>query len=85
MSKATQNKVEKAIAELNYVLNAYAQRLSRSKTNVIGLGVPEIRSPFFGEVIQGVTSVTDEHGLSVVLFITDENEQKEERALRILQ
>ncbi len=85
VSKNTQRKVENAIAELDYVPNAYARGLSRSETNVIGLVVPEIRNPFFGEIIQGVTSIADENDLSVLLFNTDENEGKEERAIRILQ
>jgi LacI family transcriptional regulator len=67
------------------VPNAYARGLSRSETNVIGLVVPEIRNPFFGEIIQGVTAVADENNLNVLLFNTDESVDKEERALRILQ
>ena len=85
VSKVTIERVEHAIAELNYVPNAYARGLSRSETNVIGLVVPEIRNPFFGEIIQGVTSIADENDLNVLLFNTDENVVKEERALRILQ
>ena len=85
VSKETMQKVEQAIAELNYVPNAYARGLSRSETNVIGLVVPEIRNPFFGEIIQGVTSIADENDLNVLLFNTDESIVKEERALRILQ
>jgi LacI family transcriptional regulator len=85
VSKDTIGKVEQAISELNYVPNAYARGLSRSETNVIGLVVPEIRNPFFGEIIQGVTAVADENDLNVLLFNTDESVDKEERALRILQ
>lgn len=85
VSNTTKKKVENAIIELNYVPNAYARGLSSSKTDVIGLVIPEIRNPFFGEIIQGVTSVADENGLNVLLFNTDESVVKEQRALRILQ
>ncbi len=85
VSYATKKKVETAITELNYVPNAYARGLSSNKTDVIGLVVPEIRNPFFGEIIQGVTSIADENGLNVLLFNTDESVIKEQRALRILQ
>jgi LacI family transcriptional regulator len=82
---ATQKKVEKAISDLNYVPNAYARGLSQKKTNVIGVVVPEIRNPFFGEIIEGITSIADENDLNVLLFNTDECVLKEQRALRILQ
>jgi LacI family transcriptional regulator len=81
----TMEKVESAIAELNYIPNAYARGLSQKKTNVIGVVVPEIRNPFFGEIIEGITSIADENDLNVLLFNTDECVLKEQRALRLLQ
>lgn len=85
VSLTTQQKVEKAVSELNYVPNAYARGLSKSETNVIGLVVPEIRNPFFGEIIEGVSSIADKNDLNVLLFNTDENLKKEERALQFLK
>jgi LacI family transcriptional regulator len=81
----TRKKVEEAIKELNYVPSAFARSLSKSETSIIGLVIPEIRNPFFGEVIEGVTEVADASNLNVLLCNTDENLEKEIRALRVLQ
>lgn len=81
----TKRKVQKAIEELNYVPNAYARGLSQKQSDVIGVVVPEIRNTFFGEMIEGITSVADKNHLTVLLFNTDENALKEKRALKFLQ
>lgn len=82
---ATRRKVEEAIKELNYIPSAFARGLSKNETNIIGLVVPEIRNPFFGDIIEGVTQIADENNLNVLLYNTDEKVSKEQRVLRILQ
>ncbi|MBC5647189.1 LacI family DNA-binding transcriptional regulator [Christensenella tenuis] len=85
VSDKSKKKVESAIKELNYIPSAYARGLSRNQSNIIGVIVPEISNPFFSEVIDGISSVADRQGLNVLLFNTDENIEKEARAMRILQ
>ncbi|MCT4604527.1 MAG: LacI family transcriptional regulator [Marinisporobacter sp.] len=81
----TRQKVLKAIKELNYTPSAIARSLSTRKTNTIGVIVPEINDPFFGEVIKGVSEVADEHNLNIILFNTDDNVEKELKALQLLK
>ncbi len=85
VSEKMRIRVEAAIKELNYIPSAYARGLSEGKSNIIGVIVPEISNPFFSEIIKGITSIADKSGLSVLLFNSDENEEKEARAIRILQ
>ncbi|MCY6960304.1 LacI family DNA-binding transcriptional regulator [Clostridium brassicae] len=81
----TRNKVLKVIKELNYAPSAIARSLSTSKTNTIGVIVPDINNPFFGEVIKGISEVADKHNLNIILCDTDESMQKELKALKLLK
>ncbi|EOC99866.1 LacI family DNA-binding transcriptional regulator [Caldisalinibacter kiritimatiensis] len=81
----TRKKVLKAIKELNYTPSAIARSLSKKKTNTIGVVVPEINNPFFGEIIKGVNQVADEHNLNLILCNTDEDVDKELKALKLLK
>lgn len=81
----TKEKVRRVAKELNYVPNIMARNLSKSESNVIGVVVPEITNPFFGEVIKGITSVADKNNLCIILYNTDEEVQKELRCLNLLK
>jgi LacI family transcriptional regulator len=81
----TKQKVLKVIKELNYTPNAIARSLSKNKTNTIGVIVPDINNPFFGEVIKGIRDVVDEHNMNMILFDTDEKLKKEIKALKLLK
>ena len=83
--ESTRLRVQKVIEELNYTPSAFARGLSKNETSIIGLVVPELRNPFFGEVFEGVTEVADKNNLTVMLFNTDEKIEKERKVLRILE
>lgn len=85
VKKETKAKVLKAIEELNYTPSAIARSLSKSKTNTIGVLIPEVNNQFYGEVIKGISQVSEEHGLNIILCNTDENSQKELKALKLLK
>lgn len=85
VKKETKIRVLKAIEELNYTPSAIARSLSKSKTNTIGVLIPEINNQFYGEVIKGISQVADECGLNIILCNTDENIQKELKALKLLK
>ncbi|MBZ9609629.1 LacI family transcriptional regulator [Clostridium estertheticum] len=81
----TRKKVQKVIKDLNYTPSAIARSLSKSKTNTIGVIVPDINNLFFGEIIKGVTEIADEHNLNIILCDTDENKDKELKAINVLR
>jgi LacI family transcriptional regulator len=85
VKKETKIRVLKAIEELNYTPSAIARSLSKSKTNTIGVLIPEINNQFYGEVIKGISQIADECGLNIILCNTDENIQKELKALKLLK
>ncbi|SUY46625.1 LacI family transcriptional regulator [Clostridium putrefaciens] len=84
VKEETRIRVQKVIKDLNYTPSAIARSLSKNKTNTIGVIVPDIVNPFFGEVIKGITEVAEKSGLNIILCNTDESKEKELRALKIL-
>lgn len=80
----TKEKIKRIATELNYVPNVVARNLSKSESSAIGVVVPEIANPFFGDVIKGITSVADANNLSITLYSTDEDVDKELRYINLL-
>lgn len=81
----TREKVLKVIKELNYTPSAIARSLSTNRTNTIGVIVPDIINPFFGEVIKGISEEADKHNLNIILCDTNEDLKKEIKALKLLK
>lgn len=81
----TKERVLSVIKELNYTPSAIARSLSKSKTNTIGVVIPEINNPFYGEVIQGISHIADKHNLNIILCNTEESIEKEVKALKLLK
>ncbi|MGE5482452.1 MAG: LacI family DNA-binding transcriptional regulator [Bacteroidota bacterium] len=70
----TREKVRRVMEELRYVPNASARRLATGRADMIGLVVPFSRQyflsdQFFTELVQGILSVTSNHGIGLQLFI----------------
>ncbi|WP_027414914.1 LacI family DNA-binding transcriptional regulator [Aneurinibacillus terranovensis] len=81
----TEQKVLKAINELNYIPNFVARSLSNKKTKTIGLIVPDITNPFFPELARAVEDVMKIYGYTVILCNSDEDEEKEKHYFQILK
>jgi len=85
VSPSSREKVERVIQEQNYSPSALAVNLSRRKSNVIGVIIPELDNSFFGEVLKGITEIGDEREFSVFCFDTSNDARREDRALRMLR
>ncbi len=83
----TRERVEEAIAELNYLPNRVAQRLRsiNSKNKLIGLVLPDIQNPFYVDVVRGVEEAAYHQNFAVMIGNFDQDEQKEKIFLDILQ
>lgn len=81
----TRERILKIINELDYTPSAIARSLSKNKTNTIGVVVPDINNPYFGEIIKGISIIADKNNLNIILFDTDEDIQKEIKALKVLK
>ena len=74
ISKATKERVRRAMEELDYSPNYSAQNLVNRTTNTIGIVLPVRESqdslgnnPFFMQIIQDISSVCSEHDYMVSL------------------
>ena len=54
LSDKLKKRVQVAMEELNYQPNELARSLSRKKSNVIGLIIPDISHPFFGQLTKHI-------------------------------
>lgn len=67
---ATRERIETAIRDLHYQPNPHARRLSRGRSDTIGLVVPDIANPFFATFVAAVEAEADTNGLAVSLYAT---------------
>ncbi|WP_102348849.1 LacI family DNA-binding transcriptional regulator [Bacillus sp. Marseille-P3661] len=84
VSEETKKKVLQAIEELDYQPSGIARSLVTKQSNIIGLLIPHIDSPFFSGFSIGVEKVARELGYNVLLCHTQEDTQMEEDSLRVL-
>lgn len=76
ISDETRQRVESAIAELNYIPNSLSQSLRYQKTDTIALLVSDITNPFWTTFARGVEDACQERNLHVILCNTDEKNDK---------
>jgi LacI family transcriptional regulator len=84
VSPATRERVEAAIAELQYVPNTLARSLRSKRTKTIALLLTDITNPFWTTVARGVEDAASEQGFNMVLCNTDESETKQTNYLKVL-
>ncbi len=81
----TRRKIENIMETYDYVPSALAVNLSRQETKIVGVVIPEIGNTFYSDILHGITQAADELDLSLALFDTQDNLEKEKRAFRVLQ
>jgi LacI family transcriptional regulator len=84
ISQETQERVEKAIAELGYVPNALARSLRFNQTKTIALVLTDITNPFFTTIARGVEDTASDAGYTVLFCNTDESIAEERKYLHML-
>lgn len=81
LPQATKDKIDTAIAQLEYRPNLLAKRLSKGKTEAIGLVIPEISNPFFAQLAEAVEIEADVQGYAVFITSTHGERRKELAAI----
>jgi DNA-binding LacI/PurR family transcriptional regulator len=79
---ATRDRVLRAIDELGYRPNLSARNLSRGRTGLIALALPEIDAPYFAEMARLVIAAAAEHSWTVLIEQTDGLRSRELMALQ---
>ena len=77
ISPETKKAVTELAKKLNYQPNILALSLRQSKTNTIGIIVPEIAHFFFSTVISGIEDIAYAGGYNVIIAQSKENYERE--------
>ncbi len=83
ISKEKKKKILELVKLHNYVPDSKAINLTKKKTMTIGLVLPSVTGPFYGEVIQGVEEVLSENKY-FTLFMTFESNSPEKSRERYI-
>ncbi|MCQ2019152.1 LacI family DNA-binding transcriptional regulator [Clostridium butyricum] len=84
ISEETREKVNKAMKELNYFPNDVARSLFNKRTNLIGVILPTVSNPFFGELTFYIENICNSLGYKILLCNSLNNIDNEERYLEML-
>ncbi len=71
VSPSLRERVLVAIEELGYVPNPQAQSLRTGRTNLVAMLIPDIRNPFYPELVKTAQSELEAAGLDMLIFNTD--------------
>lgn len=77
ISAETRDRVLKRMKEVNYRPNLAARALVTGRTYSIGLVVPDLVHPFFGEVAKGMSRVLRKKGYNLVISSSEEDPELE--------
>ncbi len=85
LSEDLKRRVYQAMEELNYQPNELARSLFRKKSNIIGLIIPDISHPFFGEIAIHAESYAYKKGYKILLCNSRLNKSKEKEYINMLK
>jgi DNA-binding LacI/PurR family transcriptional regulator len=71
ISKSLRAKVQLAIDELGYAPNPQAKSLRTGRTNLVAMLIPDIRNPFYPELVKTAQSALEVVGRDTLVFNTD--------------
>lgn len=77
VSPEMHTRVSAAIAELGYTPNALAQSFRRQHSHTLGLVVPDITAPFFGELAKHIGGAARHSGYNVLLGDAEYSQETE--------
>ncbi len=77
VNPATAEKIRKAILQLNYSPNYFAQGMRTSRTRIIGIVIPDYTNPFYPELLKGIESRARESGYMTQVCNTDMDAETE--------
>ena len=84
ISEETQQRVMQAAKEYNYVPNKLARGLKLSRTDTLGLIIPDISNPFFADIAQSIEKEARSNGYSLILGDSGEDQMVEKELIRLL-
>src|SRR5215471_20381863 len=84
IGEETRARVLQRMKELNYRPNLAARALVTGRTHAIGLIVPDLVHPFFGQVAKALSGILRSKGYSLVLSSSDDDSELEQQEIEQL-
>lgn len=84
-SNKTKDKVLQVIKKTGYSIDGSAQSLRTNVTHTIGILVPDIKNPFFANLVQKIEEILFKKHYSTFICNTDKSEKKEKAYLQRLE
>ncbi|MGE9553300.1 LacI family DNA-binding transcriptional regulator [Erwinia amylovora] len=84
LSADLKQRIEKAIAELNYRPSQMARGLKRGRTRLIGLIIADITNPYSVEVMSGIEAACRARGFTLLMCNTNNEVDQEQHYLNLL-
>lgn len=81
VSPETRERVRNAIEALGFVGSRAAVQFRNGRSELLGVVLPDVGNPFWGDVLRGIESVTDQTDVFPVVSSTHQDSQREQRAL----
>ncbi len=85
VSARTRAVIQAEADRLGYVPNAMARSLVVGSAMALGLVITNPSNPFYATLISGIEQRARQHGYSLVLMVSEENPDNEQRAIKALQ
>lgn len=84
VSEATRQRIVKIASDMGYVPNRQAAALRAHRSYILGCVVPDIRNPFFSQIVHGLESAAATRGYRLMLCVTEDDPADEARHLQML-
>ena len=78
-------RVMQAVEDLNYHINLNAQALKTSKTNTIGVILPDITKLFFNDVLRGILDTANREGYKITVLSSNYDYHVEKECISYLR
>ncbi len=84
VSKATRDKILEAAERMGYQPNDLARGLVNKISKTVGVIIPDINNPFFGEIVAGITDASSENEYNIFLCVSGWNPETEKEYFNTL-
>jgi DNA-binding LacI/PurR family transcriptional regulator len=81
VSQKTRNRIQKVIQKYNYSPSQTAQSMVHKKSKSVGILIPQIRNPFFAQVVGGIDKKLYQYGYSMLLYNCEFSPERELKAV----
>lgn len=85
VSKKSYDKVMAVAKKYNYAPNQYARIINNKSSHLIGVIAPDIKNPYFPEIIECITEIASDRGYRILLCNYDTKRKTEIEYLNILK